>query len=272
MRVLMTGATGLVGRFIAEGLSGAGHEVIRLGRTGADIGWTLGREVNLPPARALVHCAFDHVPGAYRGGEGDDPAGFWHRNFDGTSALLADARRVGVGVFVFLSSRAVYDGAAGLNEGAMLAPESLYGRLKLETEKLIAAEPGMRAVSLRATGVFGRAPGGGVHKWQGLFDDYLAGRNIAPRAATEVHGRDLAAAVDLVLGAPVRGAFNVSDIVLDRADLLAEVARMTGCAHPLPTRDCTPVRAMPVDRLRALGWSPEGWARLRADLPGMLAG
>ncbi len=211
----------------------------------------------------LVHAAFSHVPGKYRGGEGDDPAGFVRANVDGTEQLFRRAARDGVGRAVFLSSRAVYDGLETdvLREEMPVAPSSLYGQVKLAGEQALAAH--LRGASLRATGVYG--PGAG-HKWEGMFADYLAGREVAPRRATEVAGPDLAAAVFL----PLVGVFNVSDLLLDRHDLLAEVARLTGCAHSLPARSAERVAVMETARLQAAGWVPGGMARLRVLLPKMI--
>src|SRR5690606_19305527 len=72
MHVLLTGATGAVGRFIAADLAARGARVTTLGRAG-DIRWSLVETPRLPPADALVHAALDHLPGRYRGGEGEDP-------------------------------------------------------------------------------------------------------------------------------------------------------------------------------------------------------
>ena len=266
MKVAVTGATGLVGRFIVAGLARAGHRVEALP------GWRLGQPAPLEGCDMLVHAAFSHVPGRYRGGEGDDPAGFVALNRDGSLRLFDEARAQGVGRVVFLSSRAVYDALpAGtpLPDGTPAAPESLYGRVKADTEAALAAMsgPGFRTASLRATGIYG--PGAG-HKWRGLFADYLAGRPISPRVATELHGDDLAAAVLLLAGQ--EGAFNISDLILDRRDLLREVARLTGCAHPLPDHaDPRAVSVMSCERLAALGWRPRGWDGLVASLPAMLA-
>ena len=66
------------------------------------------------------------------------------------------------------------------------------------------------------------------------------------------------------------GPYNLSDFVLDRHDLLAEVAKLTGCTHPLPARAEGDVNVMTTDRIRALGWQPGGLAKLHADLPKML--
>jgi len=271
VRVLLTGGSGQVGGFVAPALEAAGHEVIRLARRdpgrGGWIPWSLeATPPPLPPADGLVHLALEHAPGRYRGGEGDDPGRFLRLNRDGTLALFAAARAAGARRIVFLSSRAVYgDARRGetLRETDAPAPDSLYGEVKRAVE---AAAPD--AASLRATGVYGLPPGGGPHKWAGLFADYLAGRPIAPRRASEIHGDDLAAAVLLLLGRPeARGAFNASDLLLDRHDLLAAVAARTGCRRPPPPpAPEAPPGVMATERLRAIGWRPGGRPRLAAFL------
>lgn len=266
MRIALTGASGLVGRFLLRAFQAEGHEVETLP------GWRLSQPAQLEGCEALVHAAFAHVPGRYRGGEGDDPERFVALNRDGSLRLFEQAKAAGVGQVVFLSSRAVYDALpAGtpLPDGTPVAPQSLYGRMKAEAEAGLAAleDEGFATASLRATGIYGP---GHDHKWTGLFTDYLAGRPVAPRVATELHGEDLAAAILLILRNGARGAFNASDLLLDRQDLLAEVQRLTGCPHPLPRRADSPVSVMSCERLSALGWQPSGWARLRESLPAML--
>ena len=255
MHVLLTGATGTVGRYVMAALQAADHRVTRLGRHRGDHPWSLADAVpRLPAADALVHAALDHAPGVFRGGEAGDPDRFRRLNLDGTLRLFdaaGDAR------IVFLSSRAVYgDHRRGetLRETDPPAPNSLYGEIKLAAEQAL----GPRGVSLRATGVYGGHP----HKWQALFDSYLRGDAIPPRIATEVHGADLAAAVLLALAAPP-GAYNVSDLLLDRHDLLARVQALSACPHPPPARaEGLPPGIMETSRLRALGWRPSGLAGL----------
>ena len=111
MRVLVTGAGGTVGRFVVPGARGRRpprhHPRPRTPAT--TLGILADSAPRLPPADALVHAALAHVPGAYRGGEGDDPARFRRLNLDGTRALFDAAGGARV---VFLSSRAVYGDTA----------------------------------------------------------------------------------------------------------------------------------------------------------------
>jgi UDP-glucose 4-epimerase len=211
MRVLITGGTGRVGRFVTADLLAAGHAVTLLGRRRPEAfaaagwrEWALGDAGPLPPADALVHCALDHRPGLYRGGEGDDPEGFRRRNVAGSLALARAARAAGAARFVFLSSRAVY-GDARRRRARRGGPNARSGDALRAGEAGRGSRPrgaggaGFRPVSLRATGVYGRCAGFADHKWAGLFDDYRAGRSVAPRRSGEVHGADVAAAVRLVL-------------------------------------------------------------------------
>lgn len=278
MRIALTGATGLVGPFVHARLARDGHEMTVLGRRPAPrshyLPFTLGGAVpDLSGFDGLVHLALDHLPGRYRGGEGDDPAGFRARNLDGTRRLFDAAAAAGVGRIVFLSSRAVYGAhppGTVLSEETPCRPSSEYGRVKLGCEEAL-AEAEIAATSLRATGVYGPAPEGSTHKWTELFEDFLAGRPVAPRVATEVHGDDLAAAVALALGTAAPAVLNVSDIVLDRRDLLAMVAEAQGVDLPLPEYgEPGQLNVMDTGRLRALGWRSGGVRALRQAVPRMV--
>jgi nucleoside-diphosphate-sugar epimerase len=211
MTILVSGATGLVGRYIVDGLLKGGYDILAGGRRPppddlfsrpvAFVPLVLDPDLDQTRAftdvTAFVHAAFDHVQGRYRGGEGKDPDRFRRRNVDGTVKLFETAKRVGVQRAIFLSSRAVYDGLpAGtvLREDMPIAPTSLYGQIKLETEHALAEITDERFVTscLRLTGVYGQLF---PNKWDELFTDFLAGRPVTSRAGTEVHGQDVAAAV-----------------------------------------------------------------------------
>lgn len=288
----MTGGSGFAGRFIVERLLSAGHGVAVWGRRHPapafsqpvefvegelDPGGDFQRALN--GIDFLVHAAFDHVPGRYRGGEGRDPEGFRRRNVDGSLALFKAAPAAGVRRAVFLSSRAVYGAQAPgvvLTEGTEPRPDTLYGSVKREVEHAITAlrTADFDAISLRVTGIYGQAGAGEAHKWTDLFADFLSGRPIEPRVATEVHGGDVAEAVRLMLEspAPPQDVYNVSDLVLDRHDLLGLVQSVAGTSHALPPRaDASVLNAMEKSRLQGLGWRPGGWPLLERTVGGMLA-
>ncbi len=280
MRLLLTGAGGYLGWFIAANAQAAGDHITALGRRDPGLGGFIPFDLGhappaLPPADALVHAAFDHVPGRYRGGEGDDPAGFLARNRDGSVRLFDAAQAAGIGRVVFLSSRAVYGprpSGTPLTEDMAPAPDTLYGRMKADLEADLAARarPGFVPVSLRITGVYGQATPGGPHKWADLLADFVAGRPVPPRRGTEVHGACMAAAVRLALTLPPNHVsprvLNVSDLDLDRRDLLALYAEEHGLDRPLPDRAPGAPNAMDCAPLRALGWRPGSVVRLRATL------
>lgn len=283
MKVLVSGGTGLVGRYIVEALLSAGYDVTVGGRSCPPAAFfsrpVQFRPLSLDPdvdpieafddAYVFVHAAFDHEPGKYRGGEGNDPAGFRRLNLDGTVRLFEAARRAGVRRVVFLSSRAVYDGlkpGEPLVEPAPLRPTSLYGQIKLLCEQVLAdlSGPGFVGTSLRLTGVYGDLR---PNKWDDLFHDYLAGRTVAARAGSEVNGRDVGQAVRLMLegeASRICGeVFNISDLVTDTREILSPLQAATGCVHPLPAAaDRQAVAEMATDKIRALGWTPGGRDRL----------
>lgn len=286
MKIIVSGGTGQVGRFVVQDLLAAGHDVRVMTRSALPIG-SLPRGVGVVTGSldpdldqsdlfdgmdGFVHAALDHLPGRYRGGEGDDPNGFRRRNLDGSVALFEAARRAGVHRVVFLSSRAAYGTQAPgrvLDETVVAHPDTVYGQVKHAAERALEmlGDDRFAGVSLRVTGVYGPAAPGLPHKWSGLIDDYLAGTAIAPLVATEVHGRDVAAAVRLMLEAdPARLAdrlYNVSDLVLDRRELLSIVRDATGSPHPLPEpADAVALNVMATQRLESLGWQPGGRALL----------
>lgn len=281
-RILVSGGTGFVGRFIVENFLSEGRDVIVAGRTpprGGFFSRSVGHVplgLGEPPQANLfdgvdcfVHAAFDHLPGKFRGGEGSDRAGFRRRNLDGSIALFDRAKAAGVATTIFLSSRAVYGTqpmGAQLAEDTAARPDTLYGEVKLAAEDhlLSMASAGFRPIALRVTGVYGPACAGREDKWHALIGDYLAGRPVAPRVATEVHGDDVAQAASLLLAHRVAGGiFNVSDIVVDRHDLLSIVRASTNSAYPLPDRaDRRQLNVMATEKLGGFGWRPGGRALL----------
>ena len=291
MRVALTGATGYVGGFVLLDLLRRGVEVAALARRPDQsapkaVGWICGDLSNaealgklLAGADALVHCAYSHVPGRYRGGEGEDRQGFWQANLLGSVALMEQARAAGVSRLVFLSSRAVYGRRTAaeewVDEATRPVPDTYYGALKLALEAHVSAladVDGVCAASLRPTGVYGVAQPAARSKWFDLAVAIAKGEPLpAPRRATEVHGRDVASAVWLLLTKPaemVAGrAFNCSDRVVDTGAVAAKLAARMGRDLPRsPPATNTLRHAMRAAALRQLGWRPGGERLLEATL------
>ncbi|MDR1312619.1 MAG: NAD-dependent epimerase/dehydratase family protein [Deltaproteobacteria bacterium] len=166
--VLLTGATGYLGRRVLELLLESGYRVRALVRRpapelealGAETApGDLGDEVSLDRAArgvsAVVHCAA-------KTGVWGPAEEYMSANFAGTLNMLEAARGAGARVFVHASSpSAVYDGRdlAGINEdyAALPPPRFPYARSKAlaEREVLAAASPGFRTAALRPHLVWG---------------------------------------------------------------------------------------------------------------------
>lgn len=279
MKVLVSGGTGLVGRYIVEELLAADYTVVVGGRHAplptlfpqpvafVPLTLTLGSDQTaiFQGIDAFIHAAFSHVEGKYRGGEGNDPIGFQRLNVNGTISLFEAAKSADVRQCVFLSSRAVYGETSGeelLQETTEARPGTLYGKVKLVAERALLplAAPDFVAAVLRATGVYGDLM---PNKWDKLFADYLSGEAVPVRAGTEVHGRDLARAVILLLNAEpaaVSGQiFNLSDIRTDTHEIIRLLKAATGSPHPLPQPSSEGFTGeMDTAKIRALGWSGGG--------------
>ncbi len=283
MRVAVTGATGYAGGFIVDELLAAGHHVRALVRDGvaADlpgrvepVRGTLDPDCDFAPllegADALVHAAYDHVPGRYRGGEGDDLAGFLRSNVGGSLALLCASRRLGVRRAVLMSSRAIY-GSRGsgtrLTEDMAPAPDTHYGAAKATLEAFasgFARQDGWCVAALRPTGIYGVARPVARTKWLDLVRSMMMSDvPVAPGIGTEVHGADVARAVLCLLTAPEKDvagrAFNCSDLIVSTRDIAEIVGAASGREISLPPDpDRSALNVMTCTGLDKLGFAFSG--------------
>jgi len=293
MIVAVTGATGIVGRFVIERLVAEDAGVRALARPGSnraglppDVDWVVGdmadsvsRRRLVEGADAVVHCAYQHEPGRYRGGEGDDLGEFWRANLQAGVELMREARTAGSERFVLLSSRAVFGqpGAPGqwVDDETRPVPDTFYGALKLALEAHVSAfsaTEGACYASLRPTGIYGITVPVERSKWFDLAMKVRNGESLpSARLATEVHGEDVASGVWLMLSASsgqVAGrAFNCSDLVVDTRDVMAGLSQRLGVAADLPEPAANTVRnPMRTPALNALGWRGGGEGLLERTL------
>ena len=282
MKVAVTGVTGIVGRFIAAKLLQESVDVHALVRPSSDrddlaeVHWHEGDLTDatatcrlVEEADAVVHCAFQHEPGRYRGGEGNDRFGFWRTNLLASLELMERARLAGVGRLVLISSRAVFGGESPegwVTEETRPVPDTHYGALKLALEAHASAfsqADGFCCVGLRPTGVYGLTHPVQRSKWFNLAEAVVGGTPLPQaRLATEVHGRDVAAAVWLLLTAPadqVAGrSFNCSDLLVDTRDVTQRLGERIGRPIEVPPASNVVHHPLSSTALQALGWQPGG--------------
>lgn len=174
MRVLVTGATGLVGRALCPALTAAGHEVLRAvrrddgmpatlatGDLGPDCSWLTGAG----SLDAIVHLAAR----VHQMKESPEDAERLHRltNLEGTLALARAARARGVRRFVFMSTVKVNGegGARAYRGDDVPAPADAYARSKAAAEKALfelSRESGMEVVVIRPPLVHGPGVAGNL--------------------------------------------------------------------------------------------------------------
>ncbi len=295
-RVAVTGATGMVGQFVVDALALAGYDVVALARPESDLAalpeTAAVRPFRLDPSFSfgdalagidgLVHAAFHHTPGRFRGGEGDDLGGFVRANVDASLALLVAARRARVERCVVLSSRAVYGrqpAGLRLSEAIAVHPDTHYGATKAALEAFVSSfglGDGWPVAALRPTGVYGLRRPIERSKWFDVAAALLRGEAIPARGGTEVHGRDVAASVLRLLEAPqeeVAGRmFNCSDLFVSTRQIAELVAEFSGRETPLPAPvDERAFNAMDCSALGALGVRFGGEALLRDTVEALVS-
>ena len=185
MKVLVTGATGFVGRCLCEHLATQGHHVtaaVRSGETlpvnGASRENTVGEigpETDWSAALEGQDAVFHLAARAHVMAETlADPEPLYRRvNVDGTRRLVEQAQTSGVRRMIFLSSIKVNGEATHstpYTEQMSPAPQDAYGRTKRDAEDLIKNAPNMRPTIIRSPLVYGPGVKGNFLKLLGLCE------------------------------------------------------------------------------------------------------
>jgi nucleoside-diphosphate-sugar epimerase len=255
--IAVTGATGYVGRFVVGELQRQGVAVRGLVRPGSDcsgfdsaVDWVIG-DLRTPDAfpslvegvDAVVHLAYEHVSGRYRGGEGDDLVGWLESNVGGTLRLLETSHEAGVPQFIFLSSRAVFsrtDPGRVLDEFHPISPDTHYGAYKAAVEAFLqsfAHQYGMATTAVRATGVYGLTHPLERTKWWSLITAVLNGEeHFTNGGGTEVHGQDVAGVIWALLERPTQAipVIHLSDRYVTHRQVVELARRFSGLPGSLP--------------------------------------
>jgi len=153
VKLLVTGAAGMLGRDVMLAAGNAGHDVVGFGRAELDVTdpAALSRKFDLERPDVVINCAaWTDVDGA----EAAEEAAF-AVNGTGAGNAAAAAAEVGAGV-VYVSSDYVFDGAKGAPyvESDQPAALSAYGRTKLAGEEATVAA-NKRHFVVRSAWLFG---------------------------------------------------------------------------------------------------------------------
>jgi dTDP-4-dehydrorhamnose reductase len=153
VKLLVTGAAGMLGRDVMLAAGNAGHDVVGYGRAELDITDAAGlaKKFDLERPDVVINCAaWTDVDGA----EAEEQAAFGV-NGTGAGNVAAAAAEVGASV-VYVSSDYIFDGtkAAPYVESDQVAPLSAYGRTKLAGEEATIAA-NKRHFVVRSAWLFG---------------------------------------------------------------------------------------------------------------------
>ena len=167
-RVLVTGATGLIGRALLE--AGAGHELVPLRGDLTDPGFTAGLPEGVDSVIHLARSRRQHDP--------DGAEDVRAVNVEGTRRLLDWAVSGGARRFLLASTASVYRASdEPLAEDAPIEPTDLYNQTKRESELLLGERAGaIEAFSLRVFAPYG--PGQSGQMISDLIERVRAGRAI----------------------------------------------------------------------------------------------
>jgi dTDP-4-dehydrorhamnose reductase len=153
VKLLVTGAAGMLGRDVMLAAGNAGHDVVGFGRSELDVTdvTTVEKKLDLEHPDVVIHCAaWTDVDGAEEAEEAAMAV-----NGAGSGNVAAAAAALGASV-VYVSSDYVFDGAKGAPyvESDQVAPLSAYGRTKLAGEEATVAA-NKRHFVVRSAWLFG---------------------------------------------------------------------------------------------------------------------
>jgi GDP-4-dehydro-6-deoxy-D-mannose reductase len=288
-RVLITGASGFVGRHLAAACSEAGDEVHGASRSsGADLRDAAAARAAVAAARPEV--VYHLAAHAHVGASWEDPAGTLQENLAmAVNVLEAVREETPDAVVVAVGSSEAYGrpDALPLTEDARLRPQSPYAASKAAADLLAgfyADAYGLRVVRVRA---FNHAGPGQEPRYaiSGFARQLAAGQAAGSEPVVIVTGnpdtrrdytdvRDVVRAYRLLAATGEPGAYNVcSGRALSARELVAALGEAAGARVRLevdPERvrghEVSEMRGSPARLERLTGWCPEiPLARTLAD-------
>ena len=281
MNVLVTGATGFIGRHLNERLTHEDYHIRALALPGEDTSALdhLGIEIvrgNVLDYQSLQlaasNCQLIFHLAARTETSGPSRKDFEEVNVHGTANVARAALFVGAGRLVFCSSGALYGRAIKnrlITEDTIPIPDSPYGQSKFSAERILSSHhqrDGLPVVLARTSAVFGP----GAMSWLNLFQTIAAGRfRLIGDGHNHHHAADIADIVEgLALCGSVTGIEGQTYILAGAEpvrlrDLVQTIAEEVG-APRLPTNlPAVPFRLYEMASRHLFAWT--GYRLPRAD-------
>ena len=296
MRILVTGANGLLGGFLVPELAAHGHEVLATGLGPCRLPETAGnsyryRTLDITDATSVFDTFSEFSPEAVVHAAAitqaddceKDPIRCWTVNVTATRFAAEAARRQGA-FLVYISTDFVFDGVSGpYREEDAPAPVNYYGCSKLAAEKAVLSTLADSAV-VRTVLVYGPSPNMARSSLMGWVAKNLrAGQRIrvvSDQVRTPTFAGDLARGIRNIAERKSKGLWHVSGSdVLTPYEMAVRTADMLGLDKSLMERVDADTFSQPARRplrtgfvidkaRRELGYSPLSFEEgLRLTIP-----
>jgi dTDP-4-dehydrorhamnose reductase len=191
MRVLVTGAGGMLARYVVAAAGGRDHHVIALGHEELDIcdGTAVSAALEAQRPDVIVNCA------AWTDVDGAESAEVAALALNGVApGLLAAAASKDGALLIHISTDYVFDGRASepYVESDPTAPQSVYGRTKLAGEQAVLASGAEHAI-VRTAWLFGAGGRNFVSTMLALAGDLAEVSVVTDQIGSPTFAGDLAA-------------------------------------------------------------------------------
>lgn len=247
--ILVTGATGFIGRHIFNHLDNLGYVVVGISKNGGKVGKRKIRKLDLGdgkqicclfkqlPIRAVIHAAALTL----KGQDGDHEK-ILRTNVLGTYLILEQCVLGSVKRFIYFSSASVYSRSGVLfrTPETAVAPAGFYGVTKLAGEDVLLSFPKskIQMLSLRLASVFG--PGQRkdsvlpIFLGKALKNEALMIDGKGWRSQDFVYIKDVIQAIMLSLKTKTTGTFNIgSGRETSLFSLAKTIIKATGSESPI---------------------------------------
>jgi dTDP-4-dehydrorhamnose reductase len=284
MRILVTGANGLLGGFLVPALAANGHEVLATGLgpcrlPDVEKGGFHYSTLDITDAMSVFDTVHSFSPDAIMHAAAvtqaddceKDPVGCWTVNVTATRFVVEAAKRQGA-FLVYISTDFVFDGASGpYDEQDAPSPVNYYGCSKLAAEKAVLSGSNDSAV-VRTVLVYGPSPNMARSSLMGWVARNLrAGqpiRVVSDQVRTPTFAGDLANGIRTVAEKRASGLWHISGKdVLTPYEMAVRTADLLGLDKSLMERVDADTFSQPARRplrtgfviekaVRELGYEP----------------